>query len=215
MKHNYKTENVRGVEYKYSAEWIHELESEDHWRLYWNQQKLMEGKVKTGDYVLEIGVGSGFTANYLRSKGVQIKTIDIDSQKKPDITANIVRYQFDELYDHILAFEVFEHIPFPEFKMVLRKICGVCQKYLFLSVPRNEKVWISCILKLPRVGKREFHLITLKRKVTNPAHFWELDDGSVSTQDFEQEIYSNGIKILSKKNCFSRIFYSLDLGGTT
>ena len=215
MKYNYRTDNVGGVEYKYSAEWIHELESEKHWRLYWNQQKLIQNKVRKGDHVLEIGVGSGFTANYLRSKGVKVKTLDIDSKKKPDITANIVEYQFAEYYDHILAFEVFEHIPFREFKMVLRKICRVCQKYIFLSVPRNEKIWMSCVLKLPKVAKREFRLVTLKRKITNPAHFWELDDGCISTQDFEQEFYANGIKILSKKNCFSQVFYSFDPTGTT
>jgi 2-polyprenyl-3-methyl-5-hydroxy-6-metoxy-1,4-benzoquinol methylase len=214
MKYNYKTDNVRGVEYKYSAEWIHELESEKHWRLYWNQQKLIQNKVKKGDRVLEIGVGSGFTSNYLRSKGVKVKTLDIDSKKKPDITANIVEYQFAEYYDHILAFEVFEHIPFREFKMVLRKIRRVCQKYVFLSVPRNEKVWMSCVFKFPKLSKREFRLVTLRRKITTPAHFWELDDGSVSTQDFEQEFYANGIKILSKKNCFSQVFYSLNPTGT-
>ena len=215
MKYNYRTDNVRGVEYKYSAEWIHELESEKHWRLYWNQQKLIQNKVKKGDHVLEIGVGSGFTVNYLRSKGVKVKTLDIDSKKKPDITENIVEYQFAEYYDHILAFEVFEHIPFREFKMVLRKMCCVCQKYIFLSVPRNEKVWMSCVLKLPKVAKREFRLVTLKHKVTEPAHFWELDDGCISTHDLEQVFYDNKLKVLSKKNCFSRIFYSLDPTWTT
>ena len=36
--------------------------------LYWHQQKLMEGLVAPNDTVLEVGVGSGFTANHLRSK---------------------------------------------------------------------------------------------------------------------------------------------------
>lgn len=98
MKYNYKKERVRGVEYKYSAEWIYDLESEEHWRLYWTQQKLMQGKVSLGDNVLEIGVGSGFTANYLKAKGVNIKTLDIDKGKESDIVANLVEYQFPDHY---------------------------------------------------------------------------------------------------------------------
>ena len=211
MKYNYKKKKIRDVEYKYSAEWIYDLESEEHWRLYWNQQKLMQNKVKSGDNVLEIGVGSGFTANYLKSKGVNIKTLDIDREKKPDIVANIAEYQFSKRYDHVLAFEVFEHIPFIEFKTVFKKISNICKKYMFLSIPRNEKVWLHFDFQLPIIGKREFCFVTLKRNVTELAHFWEIDDGSVSTNDFEQEFYKHGLTILTKLKRFSRIFYSLSV----
>lgn len=209
MKYNYKKEIIRGVEYKYSAEWIYDLESEEHWSLYWNQQKLMQNKVSSGDNVLEIGVGSGFTANYLKSKGVNVKTLDIDREKKPDIVANLVEYQFPEYYDHVLAFEVFEHIPFIEFKGVIERISNVCEKHIFLSVPRNEKLWLHFDFKLPIVGKRELRFVTLKGKVTEPAHFWEIGDGSVSINDFEQELFKCGLTILAKLKRFSRIFYAL------
>jgi len=209
MKYNYKKEIIRGVEYKYSAEWIYDLESEEHWRLYWNQQKLMQDKVSLGDNVLEIGVGSGFTANYLKAKGVNIKTFDIDKGKKPDFVANLVEYQFPDHYDHVLAFEVFEHIPFVEFKSVIEKISKMCKKYIFLSVPRNEKVWWHFDFQLPIVGKREFRFVTLKNKVTEPAHFWEIGDGFVSINDFEQELFKCGLTILAKMKRFSRIFYAL------
>lgn len=209
MKYNYKNEIIRGVEYKYSAEWIYDLESEQHWRLYWNQQKLMQNKVISGDKVLEIGVGSGFTANYLKTKGINVKTLDIDREKKPDIVANLVEYQFPERYDHVLAFEVFEHIPFIEFKCVIKKISDVCKKHIFLSVPRNEKVWLQVNFQLPIIGKRKFSFVTLKNKVDEPAHFWEIGDGSVSTNDFEQELFKCGLTILVKMKCFSRLFYAL------
>lgn len=212
MKYNYKKEIIRGVEYKYSAEWIYDLESEEHWRLYWNQQKLMQNKVSYGDNVLEIGVGSGFTANYLKSKGVNVKTLDIDRGKKPDIVANLVEYQFPERYDHVLAFEVFEHIPFIEFKGVIEKISNVCKKYIFFSVPRNEKVWLHFNFQLP-IGKREFRFVKLRGKVTEPAHFWEIGDGYVSINDLEQELLKCGLTILAKMKRFSRIFYTLSLNG--
>lgn len=209
MKYNYKKEIIRGVEYKYSAEWIYDLESEEHWRLYWSQQKLMQNKVSRGDKVLEIGVGSGFTANYLKSKGVNVKTLDIDREKKPDIVANLVEYQFTDHYDHVLAFEVFEHIPFFEFKSVIEKISHVCKKYLFLSVPMNEKVLLQFDFKLPIVGKKEFCFAPLKNKITNSAHFWEIGDGSVSINEFEQQLLRREFTILTKMKRFSRLFYAL------
>jgi 2-polyprenyl-3-methyl-5-hydroxy-6-metoxy-1,4-benzoquinol methylase len=211
MKYKYEKKKIRGVEYKYSAEWIYDLESEEHWRLYWNQQKLMQNKVRSGDNVLEIGVGSGFTANYLKSKGVNIKTLDIDREKKPDIVANLVEYQFPDCYDHVLAFEVFEHIPFIQFKSVIEKISNVCKKYLFLSFPRNEKLWLQLNFQFPIVGKRELRLVTLKGKVTEPAHFWEIGDGSVSINDLEHVFCKRGFTILTKIKRFSRIFYALNV----
>ena len=211
MKYNYEKEKIRGVEYKYSAEWIYDLESEEHWRLYWNQQKLMQNKVRSGDNVLEIGVGSGFTANYLKSKGVNIKTLDIDGGKKPDIVANLVEYQFPDHYDHVLAFEVFEHIPFVEFKRVFEKISHMCKKYIFISVPRNEKVWLQLNFHFPIVGKRELRFVTLRGKVIEPAHFWEIGDGCVSINDLEQVFCKRGFTILTKTRRFSRIFYALKL----
>jgi len=117
-----KTSVDSGTTYRYSSSWIYHLESADHWYLYWHQQKLMEGELKAGDRILEIGVGSGFTANYLRSKGYDVTTLDIDEEKKPDIHANIVTYDFPKDYDHVLAFEVFEHIPFNKFQGLVGRI---------------------------------------------------------------------------------------------
>ena len=63
---------------KYSSNWIHKLETREHWLSYWHQIKLMEGYVEQKDSLVEIGIGSGFTSNYLRSKKVDVLTIDID-----------------------------------------------------------------------------------------------------------------------------------------
>lgn len=212
MKYSYTKEQVRGVTYTYSAEWIHKLETEEHWRLYWNQQKLIFGNIRTDETILEIGVGSGFTANYLKSKGFNVETIDIDPEKKPDILSNIVTYNFQNRYDHVLAFEVFEHIPYSEFKIVLEKLADTCRKHLFLSVPRNERVWMQFNITLPFIGTRTARWVTLRRKVVEPAHFWEIDDGSVSMAEFENTLKANRFMILTRRKCFSRLFYALSSG---
>lgn len=213
MKYKYKITKTRGIEYKFSAEWIYALESEEHWRLYWNQQKMIQKYVRHGENILEIGAGSGFTADYLKSKGFNVTTLDIDSDKNPDIVCNIVEYEFPDIYDHILAFEVFEHIPFVEFKKVINKISHACSKYVFLSVPRNEKVWLRLDCRCPVIGRRQFGLVSLRGKITEPTHFWEIDDGFVSTHDFERELDANGLAILLKAKRFSRVFYILKKAG--
>jgi hypothetical protein len=106
---------------------------------------------------------------------------------------------------------VFEHIPFVEFKSVLKKISKVCQKYIFLSVPRNERVWLQFNFLFPIIGKKELRLTTLRGKVVEPAHFWEIGDGSVSINDLERVFDKCGFTVLTKTKRFSRIFYALKI----
>lgn len=209
MSQRDKTQAINGTHYRYSTEWIYSLESEEHWRCYWMQQRTMEGLLASGQHVLEIGVGSGFTANYLRSKGVIVTTVDIDAEKRPDIVANIVAYEFLEQYDHVLAYEVFEHIPFPEFKRVSRNIAGICRGYLFLSVPRSERVWFRCEVFAPKLGHRTFEITTPRTEIVTAHHFWEVDDGNVSRAEFDEALINAGYRLERKKKAFSRLFYAL------
>ena len=167
--HNQESEFdlVDDVKYTYSSEWISELETEEHWRLYWQQQKLMKEYIKEGDTVLEIGIGTSFTANYLKSKKINVTTMDIDKVKEPDIVGNIVNFDWEDLqFDHILGYEVFEHIPFSEFAKILSDLQKVCKKNLFISLPLNEKVLIELEYKLPKFKKRNFRL-PIKKKQDN------------------------------------------------
>ncbi len=209
-QHDEKVEYVNGIRYRYSTEWINSLESELRWRLYWQQQKMMEKLVLPGQRVLEIGVGSGFTANYLRSKGIYVTTLDIDPGKKPDIVANIVKYEFEEVYDHILAFEVFEHIPFEQFIAVVKKLSKVCQRCLFLSVPRNEKIWMKAKIKLPLLREINFTVRTLRKNIVTKNHFWEVDHPATPKKKFEQALIDAGFAVTFHKQFFSFLYYVLE-----
>lgn len=144
------------IVYRCPSGWIERLATGEHWRLYRRQQKIMEGRIDIGDSILEIGVGTGFTANYLKSKGFVVTTVDIDEEKKPSIVANLVTFQPDQLFDHVLAFEVFEHIPFEKIVKVTENLAGKCSKYLFMSVPRYLRTIASIESQLPRLGKVAF-----------------------------------------------------------
>lgn len=210
MSKKEKIDIVRNVKYKYSSSWINKLESEKHWRLYWLQQKLMENSVKPGQNVLEIGVGSGFTANYLRSKGVNVTTFDIDEDKKPDIIGNLVSFDFSNLkFDHILAFEVFEHIPFEEFKKALEKLNLICDKNLFISLPKNINIWIDIEYKLPFIGYRRFSMVSKRGKISENHHFWEVGFDKFTKNYLRNTFNEKRFIIINEIDNVSHIFYKL------
>lgn len=205
-----KKQTIDNITYKYSTDWIKHLESETHWRLYWQQQNIMENLLSHGDQLLEIGVGTGFTANYLRSKKMQVTTLDIDADKNPDIVANIVQYPFPIEYDHILAFEVFEHIPFAQFKTILPKLSNASRQYVFISVPCHERILGYGNLKLPKLPKLSFQITRPKKKITSPHHFWEVGEASISISTLKSTFRETGFKIHRQQKKFSRLFFALE-----
>ena len=182
-----KSETLNGTTYRYSATWIKKLEAEEHWRLYWKQQALLNNFISEGDSVLEIGVGSGFTANYLRSKGHEVTTFDIDSDKSPDIVGNLVEHEFDRSYDHILAFEVFEHIPYDEFLKALKRIRKNCNKSLCLSVPIARREIASVEFKVPKLNKRRLAFSIPVKKLWD-YHFWEIGFEGTTKSSFLNDL---------------------------
>jgi 2-polyprenyl-3-methyl-5-hydroxy-6-metoxy-1,4-benzoquinol methylase len=202
--------NNTKIEYKYSSDWIHHIESLDHWALYWHQAKLLLEYANSDDSILEIGVGSGFLANYLRSRNYDVKTIDIDPGKNPDILANIVEYDFPEKYDFILAFEVFEHIPYTEFDNLLNKLAQVCKKNIILSVPRNEKLWLEITLQtVLSLRKYNLRLASIRNKLTTDHHFWEVEYKKYTKKYLEKTFQNNGFEKVYYTKYRGTMFYVL------
>ncbi len=208
-----KSDVAEGVAYRYSTDWIHELENEPHWRLYWRQQKLMRELVNRGDHVLEIGIGTGFAANYLRSRGVSVTTLDIDADKQPDVVANVVRYDFPTTHDAILAFEVFEHVPYDDFCSVLARLSATARHYVFLSVPRNMKFVLRIHVKLPKLRARSLDWRVNKGRIDEPYHVWEVDHGGITVDSLEREFARNRFRIHRRDEAFNRLFYALACPG--
>lgn len=196
--------------YKYDSGWTKKLEALEHWNYYWHQQKIMQNVVSyRGEDFLEIGVGSGFTANYCRSKGANVTTLDIDLEKKPDIVANAVHYDFKQKYDYLMAYEVLEHIPYDEFEIIVKKFRTFIKKYAFISIPRNERTIFSVNLKLPKFKPVGLEWKILNRKITTAAHHWELDYNGFSTKRVEQLFKNSGLTIVEKLEYRTLCFYAL------
>ena len=170
-----KSKEVDGYRLSFDSDWTARLESKEHWGFYWNQAWLVHELTCPEDRLLEIGVGTGFLSNYLRSRGWSVETVDIDEDKYPDIVSDASSYDFYSCnFSVVLAFEVFEHIPFPLFKRTVQNIASQQPSRFLFSLPwsvRNAG-WVE--IKIPKVKKLRVGLDIPKRKVLTKNHFWEL-----------------------------------------
>lgn len=201
-----------GVTYRFSSDWIHQLESEEHWRLYWRQQNLMKDYLELGDSLLEIGVGSGFTANYLQSRGFRVTTVDIDEEKKPDIVANVVTFHPAIAFDHILAFEVFEHVPFAQFEQVIQNLSQRCNGCFFVSLPLYRRAIATLAFKLPRLGEHRFALTLPKTDLKTAHHHWEIGYRDVDEETVVNVFGRHGFYLRRSDKAFCREFFAFCKG---
>lgn len=170
-----KRDRVDGYDLRYSSDWTGKLEGQGHWVLYWNQANIVWGHVPKHERVLEVGVGSGFLSNYLRHKGWSVKTVDIDTDKKPDMVGDISTLDVFPLNcSVVLAFEVFEHIPFPLFRRAIENISKSPASKIAFSVPWSIRSLFKASVKLPKVSQKNVSMWVGTRKIKTANHYWEL-----------------------------------------
>jgi methionine biosynthesis protein MetW len=106
--------------------------------------KGIEGFINSGDSVLDVGCGTGETLEYLlKNREVEGTGVDISdtalvvTSSKGFKTLNIdltdMDTELDTVYDHIVLFEVAEHIINAEIMMM--KLKGKYRKGLYVSTP--------------------------------------------------------------------------------
>lgn len=179
-----------GVQYLYSNAWIESIETETHWRQYWNQAELVRSLVQPGSRIVELGVGSGFLAAYLRRHSYSVLTVDIDAAKQPDVVANLADYDCGPGCDVLVAFEVFEHAPFDDMVDFLDRCASKISKQLILSIPfSRRRSLLELTIRLPRIGLRSLRIPLPMRIPPADNHHWELDDGDVSSGDLETAVW--------------------------
>ena len=88
--------------------------------------------------VLEIGPGDYTVADFLRKKGITVKTFDIDPNTRPDYVGDVrEQLEIDERYDTVLASEVFEHMDIRWLERALQNITKVIMDggWMVVSLP--------------------------------------------------------------------------------
>ena len=198
--------------FAYTSDWIHELESVGQWKAYWAQQNFMKDIIiSIEDEILEVGVGSGFCSNYLKSKGYSVTTLDIDENKNPDIVSNIAHYEFTTDFDYILAYEVLEHIPFKYLKSILRKMRTNCRKGLFISIPEYYPIISSLKLKIPKMKRIEYSFLLPYlfpyRKKLGAHHHWEVNSSYETILENIIELFSECGFSIVKVVFFEKKYY--------
>lgn len=92
--------------------------------------------------VLEVGVGSGVVANFLKRAGIEVITCDIDKSTRPDVVADVRELPFeDNSFDAVLAYEILEHIPFENFEKAFLELRRVSRKKVIISLPHACFSW--------------------------------------------------------------------------
>ena len=186
---------------KYSSDWINKLESKEHWLSYWHQLKLMLESLEAKDSMIELGIGSGFTSNYLRSKNIDVLTVDIDKNKSPDIVSDAISFKPNKNYDHFCAFEVFEHMKFEEMENVLKNIKSKIDKNIFISVPIYKKTPINIELKFKSYWK-SITVKTPKTSIIDPHHQWELNYKDITEERLISVFEHHNFKLKNKSSFF-------------
>jgi len=182
----YQKTIVDGKEVIYSADWILDLESQAHFNYYWNQLSLVYKHFTRDEEILEIGVGTSFLSDVLKRREFKVSTLDIDPLKKPDYNANALEFDYSlRNFRSLLAFEIFEHIPFDTFQKVIHKVSDSDVTKIIFSVPWAQYYFAPLRIKLPRLPVFEPSIVIPRKNIGTPAHFWELTSSSriASTKD--------------------------------
>lgn len=175
LKMKYQTVVVDGYEVNYSTDWINELEQEDHFNWYYHQAELVYKNCSRSESLLEIGVGTGLLSDLLKKRGWNVWTLDIDSEKHPDYCGSALDFDYCAIgADVVLAFEIFEHIPYSTFEKTIKKISESAVKRLYFSLPWNERTLINFSLKLPKLQRIEWSFAVGIGSISTESHFWEL-----------------------------------------
>jgi hypothetical protein len=131
--------------------------------------------------ILEIGIGNGIVADFLRKAGLNVTTFDINPNLSPDVVGSVT--DLIDIFQHrkfdlILCAEVLEHMPFERFEQAIDNIAETTNEYAILTLPRCQKVIFDIqfnikIPKLPYIEKGLF--LSIPNSNINTEHHWELN----------------------------------------
>ena len=184
-------------------------DSKERFISYWHQiNEVIALKPKK---VLEIGIGNGFVYNYLKEKGIKIKTLDIDKNLNPDAAGSVLGIPFtDESFEVVVCCEVLEHLPYSEFSKALEEIHRVSRKHVVLSLPDVTTVY-RINVELPRIRP-------IKRLIPHPfhrspqhnfdgEHYWEIGKTDYLLKKIESDIEKSKFKILRTYRVFEFYYH--------
>jgi len=176
---------------------------------YWYQKnEVLQFNPKN---ILEIGIGNGFLSKYLKSRNMQVTTLDISGELKPDIRSSVDSIPLKENeFEMVVCFETLEHLPYESFSKALSEIFRVCKTYTILSLPDVE-AYLRLSLKIPKIHEMKI-LKTVKRikkpeKIYEPEHFWEIGRQGYNLGRILSDIKNTGFRVIRTYRVFEEPYY--------
>lgn len=144
---------------------------------YWHQ--IEEVKLTDPENVLEIGPGNKLVTDYLRKRGYDVTTVDVNPDLEPDFVESVdsLTETFEpNSFDTVLSAEVLEHLPFDKFEKSLEELRKVSKNYVVLSLP-HPGIDFRFSVKALIVGEKSFCLKIppfLSSLDKDSEHCWEI-----------------------------------------
>lgn len=143
--------------------------SKQRWNSYWHQ--LDEVLRLSPSSVLEVGVGPGIFQNIARLLQLNVVTVDIDPELKPDHVASVEALPFaDSSHDVVAAFQVLEHLPFASLATAARELRRVAKRHVVVSLPDSRILW-RYLFHIPKLG--DFNLFIRRPTLGRPDHVFD------------------------------------------
>lgn len=171
---------------------------------YWHQiDEVISLKPKK---ILEIGVGNGFVSKYLMRKGLNVTTLDIEQELKPNVTGSVLSIPFvDKSFDIVTCYEILEHLPYVDFTKALKEIRRVSREHIILSLPDHTAIYRFNI-ELPKIKP-------IKKLIPHPfprpthhefdgEHYWIIGKTNYPLNRIELDIKRTGFKIIKSYRVF-------------
>lgn len=143
---------------------------------YWHQ--IYEIRRLAPESILEIGVGNALVSGYLKQRGFNLTTADIDEALKPDHVCSVLELPFtNSKFSVVACFEVLEHLPYEDFAAALAELYRVAAGNVLISLPDATRAY-RIDIQVPRVGEFKklvsFPFVSPPAHEFNGEHYWEI-----------------------------------------
>lgn len=153
---------------------FYQYDYQERWISYWHQiDEVLKLQPKM---VLEIGIGNKMVSDYLKKQGLEVKTLDINKDLKPDFIASVISMPLaNDSFDVILCAEILEHLPFKDFEKALLELERVGKRYIVLSLPHfGPPLKLSFKIPFLKQVKLSWKIPYHPQHKSESPHCWEI-----------------------------------------
>lgn len=147
------------------------------WNSFWHQLNVIISLRPNN--ILEIGPGLGLLKAVGQSIGLNVETVDLDSDLDPDYIASATDLPLEsDSFDLVCAFQVLEHLPFDSAISALDELARVARKHVVISLPDSRRTF-RYLAHIPSLGERR--MILPRPQLNSPVHnfdgehYWEIN----------------------------------------